>query len=271
MPKLADYGLTIETDAKRRWLKRGDVAVPITALQRDMLEWFDGAVTPSLEYCCDELWEQVDVEWVRGLWDKLATLMVPLGVAVLMDDSDMLFIGFVDAEGSPTQPVLETKAVEEPAAPATPSQIEIERDRAWAEVAALELQIEQYREAAQGQMIIVNQAKDALAERDQARAKFDALRLQRDQWEARYNEAMDRLHTAQEHVLRLQSAQPSAEVIPLRDGPVRIAPRYLTVPVSEALFRWLESAGDRNRRSADDMARALLVAFMRSTGNREAA
>jgi hypothetical protein len=99
-------------DGGARTVSRGGRTLKLTATQAMLLEWLDGAVTPSLEFCCDELWEAVDPEWVCGQWDKLALRMAALGVAPMFDDADMLALHHVDAEGNPVALVREVGAAE---------------------------------------------------------------------------------------------------------------------------------------------------------------
>lgn len=283
MSRLADFGLTITNDAKKRWLIRRGTPVAITPLQRDMLEWLDMTGTPTLGCCCDTLWEQVDEKWVRGQWDKLGTVMLPLGVIAAIDDADAIGLHPVDAEGCPVAPLRE----DQPKADDAPDHAEIisslqdevktlrqmlvdEAATLRLKLADAEAQAEEFRRERNHHR---GCEQEAVAERDRLDALVDELRLLNDKLSSQVASALDRAASAEEEIARLKesSTPPSAEVVHLRDYPVRIAPRYLTVAVSEPLFRWLEASGDRNRRSADDMARALLLAFMRSTGNREAA
>ncbi len=253
--------LDISVDHDNRLALRGDRHVKLTATQVMLLEWLDGCHTPSLEFCCDENWESVDPEWVRGQIEKLAKALEPLQLTLAIDDDDMISLS---AAASPPT---------EPSSPWNDDEVAA-RFRRQAEdrarIAELEAEVARLREAAKGQLIVVNQAREEIAARERAEAELGHVRAALAAANDRNTELAGRLEQALKARLKderegaVNGSVNAESPEPYRDAPLALAPRHVTIPVSEALYRWLEGVALRNRCSPEHVASRLILAFRQS-------
>ncbi len=270
--------LDISVDHDNRLALRGDRHVKLTATQVMLLEWLDGCHTPSLEFCCDENWEAVDPEWVRGQIEKLAKALEPLQLTLAIDD-DMISLSA--AAAPPTEPsspwnddeVAARFRRQAEAAGAVMTRVGDllavqAEDRA--RIAELEAEVARLREAAKGQLIVVNQAREEIAARERAEAELGHVRTALAAANDRNAELAGRLEQALKARLKderegaVNGGVNAESPEPYRDAPLALAPRHVTIPVSEALYRWLEGVALRNRCSPEHVASRLILAFRQS-------
>jgi uncharacterized coiled-coil protein SlyX len=101
MPAIDFTAFGLALDVPARTISREGRSIRLTATQAMLLEWLSDTTEPTLDYCCADLWETVDPQWVRGQWDRLATVMTRLGVAPLHDEAERIDLHHVDGEGCP--------------------------------------------------------------------------------------------------------------------------------------------------------------------------
>jgi hypothetical protein len=301
MPRVdfAAFGLALDVPA--RTISREGRSIKLTATQAMLLEWLSDEYTePTLDYCCADLWETVDAEWVRGQWDRLATVMTRLGVAPLVGDADRIDLHHVDGEGCPVAMVRHVEP--EISAPSNAAaeisgaddlagraviagvvadvhvdllaardadaeriaELEAERDRAWADLATAEAAVDTVREAADGLRADIQRQLDyTRAELADAKASLAAANDRNAELAARIEEALKARLKAE----REASANGNVNAEPARETPVALSPRHVTIPVSEALYRWLEGTALHNRCSPEHVAARLLIAIRKATAD----
>ena len=203
----ARLGLIVDETA--RVALRGGRSVKLTATQAMILAWLGGAATPCLACCCDELWERVDPGWVRGQIERLGWVLEPLELTLALGPTDLIHL--TADEGPGVSAPAEISAPSDEAAEisgeppftgfvepnriveATTDGLRIARDELAARagrIAELERQLEivtaslkdsevevaRLREAAKGQLVVVNQAREEIAARERAEAELGHVR-----------------------------------------------------------------------------------------------
>jgi hypothetical protein len=245
MSTLESLGITL--DPLTRLATHGGWSVKLTATGAMLLEWLDEAINPTLEFCCDENWESVDTDYVRGQIEKLAKALEPLELSLVIDDQDLILLtsqegpnaGGAEADISPASDAVE-KHVADPAPVFEAVQT--------LEIAALQQRVAELEAERDG-------INTALKARDAYAADLETRLEQECQRSAALSSKAQALANNPVYVT-------GPERIP--DTPLALAPRHITIPVAEPLFRWLEGVALRNRISPEALASKLILAFWRT-------